>query len=95
MDDQRHRREAALADYRIDNLDGLVDLAGIDSAHTAAARLDIQLDDVRVLAAPLSVADGTLTGTEKPVWDAVLAAEVVPTGARVDTPTDAAARALK
>ncbi|AXV08907.1 Long-chain-fatty-acid--CoA ligase [Euzebya pacifica] len=62
---------------------------------TAAARLDIQLDDVRVLAAPLSVADGTLTGTEKPVWDAVLAAEVVPTGARVDTPTDAAARALK
>lgn len=62
---------------------------------TAAARLDVQLDDVRVLAAPLSVADGTLTGTEKPVWDAVLAAEVVPTGARVDTPPDAAARALK
>ena len=62
---------------------------------TAAGRLDVQLDDVRVLAVPLSVADGTLTGTEKPVWDAVLAAEVVPTGASVDTPTDAAARALK
>lgn len=50
------------------------------AADTAATRLGVDLDDVRVLAEPLSVAAGTLTGTEKPVHAAVLAAEVV--GAR-------------
>lgn len=47
------------------------------AADTAADRLGVDLDDVRVLAAPLSVAAGTLTGTDKPVHEAVLAAEVV------------------
>ncbi len=47
------------------------------AADQAADRVGVDIDDVRVLATPLSVAAGTLTGTEKPVRDAVLMAEVV------------------
>ena len=47
------------------------------AARAAASRLDVELAQIRVLASPLSTAEGTLTGTGKPVPDAVRAAEVL------------------
>lgn len=60
----------------------------LERATTAAAeRLDVRVDEVRVLGEPLGVRTGTLTFTEKAIADAVLAAPLVSRAASPTAPT--------
>lgn len=55
---------------------------------SAAERMDVRIDEVRVLAKPLSVAAGTLTSTEKVIVPSTREAEVL-SDAAADRPTRA------